>query len=74
LGLKICHLATLVLLAKNAAQIYRLGSLDCRFIDWKREIFGSNFKPEPGLPDFSWYMIPKPQKMYQMNTKCTKWS
>jgi hypothetical protein len=27
-----------------------------------------------GLPDFSWYMIPKPKKMYQMNTKCTKWS
>jgi hypothetical protein len=20
------------------------------------------------LPDFSWYMIPKPEKMYQMNT------
>jgi hypothetical protein len=28
---------------------------------------------EAGLPDFSWYMIPKPEKMYQMNTKCTKW-
>jgi hypothetical protein len=27
-----------------------------------------------GLPDFSWYMIPKPEKMYQMNKKCTKWS
>jgi hypothetical protein len=26
----------------------------------------------PGLPDFSWCMIPKPGKMYQMNTKCTK--
>jgi hypothetical protein len=26
------------------------------------------------LPDFSRYMIPKPEKMYQMNTKCTKWS
>jgi hypothetical protein len=25
-----------------------------------------------GLPDFYWYMIPKPEKMYQMNTKCTK--
>jgi hypothetical protein len=25
----------------------------------------------PGLPDFSWYMIPKPEKMYKMNTKCT---
>jgi hypothetical protein len=28
----------------------------------------------PGLPDFSWCMIPKPGKMYQMNTKCTKWT
>jgi hypothetical protein len=35
----------------------------------------------PGLPDFSWCMIPKPgkmyqmiKKMYQMNKKCTKWS
>jgi hypothetical protein len=27
-----------------------------------------------GLPDFSRYIIPKPEKMYQMNTKCTKWS
>jgi hypothetical protein len=26
------------------------------------------------LPDFSWCRIPKPEKMYQMNTKCTKWS
>jgi hypothetical protein len=28
----------------------------------------------PGLPDFSWCMIPKPGKMYQMNTKYTKWT
>jgi hypothetical protein len=28
----------------------------------------------PGLPHFSWHMIPKPDKMYQRNTKCTKWS
>jgi hypothetical protein len=27
----------------------------------------------PGLPDFSWYIIPKRGKMYQMNTKCTEW-
>jgi hypothetical protein len=27
----------------------------------------------PGLPDFSWYMIPKPEKMYQKDSKCTKW-
>jgi hypothetical protein len=26
-----------------------------------------------GLPDFSWNIIPKPEKMYRMNSKCTKW-
>jgi hypothetical protein len=26
------------------------------------------------LPDFSWYIIPKPEKINQMNTKCTNWS
>jgi hypothetical protein len=25
-----------------------------------------------GLPDFSWCMIPKPEKIDEMNTKCTK--
>jgi hypothetical protein len=25
-----------------------------------------------GLPDFSWNLIPKPEKMYQTNTECTK--
>jgi hypothetical protein len=36
---------------------------------------------EEVLPDFSWYVIPKPGKnvpklgkMYQIHTKCTKWS
>jgi hypothetical protein len=28
----------------------------------------------PGLQDFSCYMIPKPEKMYQMNAKLTKWA
>jgi hypothetical protein len=27
-----------------------------------------------GLPDFIWCMTPKPEKMSQMNTKCTKGS
>jgi hypothetical protein len=27
-----------------------------------------------GCQIFSWCMIPKVEKMYQMNTKCTKWS
>jgi hypothetical protein len=25
-----------------------------------------------GLPDLSWFVIPKPEKMYQMNTKCSQ--
>jgi hypothetical protein len=30
---------------------------------------------EPGLPDFPWSMIPKPEKMYKINTNVhTKWS
>jgi hypothetical protein len=28
----------------------------------------------PGLPDFYWCLTPKQEKMYQMNTKCSKWS
>jgi hypothetical protein len=27
-----------------------------------------------GLPDFSWYVTPEPEKMHQLITKCTKWS
>jgi hypothetical protein len=39
-----------------------------------RKQVGKQFALLPGLPDFSWYMIPKSEKMYQMNTKCTVWS
>jgi hypothetical protein len=28
----------------------------------------------PGLPEFSWCMKPKQEKMYQMNKQCIKWS
>jgi hypothetical protein len=28
----------------------------------------------PGLPDFCWYVIPKPEKIYQIDTKCYEWS
>jgi hypothetical protein len=35
---------------------------------------GECFETGSGLPDFSWYMIPKKEKMYQMNRKYTKWS
>jgi hypothetical protein len=34
----------------------------------------SFFGCRTGLPDFPWYVIPKREKMYKMNTKCTKWS
>jgi hypothetical protein len=27
----------------------------------------------PGLPDFSWFKIPKRGKLYQISTKYTKW-
>jgi hypothetical protein len=30
-------------------------------------------QPESGLPDFSWYNIPKWEKIYQMTTKYTQW-
>jgi hypothetical protein len=30
-------------------------------------------KPKSSKPDFSWCMTPKPEKVYQMNTKCTEW-
>jgi hypothetical protein len=32
-----------------------------------------NFRRRPGLPDFSWYNIPKRGKYTKMNTKYTKW-
>jgi hypothetical protein len=27
-----------------------------------------------GLPDFSWYMVPKPEKMYQISKKRIQWA
>jgi hypothetical protein len=29
---------------------------------------------QAGMPDFSSYIIPNPEKMYQMNAKFNKWS
>jgi hypothetical protein len=29
---------------------------------------------QAGLPDFLLCMIPKPEKVYEMNIKCTNWS
>jgi hypothetical protein len=37
------------------------------------DLLNENESIRAGLPDFSWYMIPKPEKMYQMNTKYTEW-
>jgi hypothetical protein len=45
---------------------------------YRIELKGLNPNPwvffKTGLPDFSRDMIPKPGKMCQMNTNCTKWS
>jgi hypothetical protein len=53
----------------------------CSCFIWWRKKLNHNVVPTPGLPDFSWRIIPKPDKkvpneykMYQMNTKCTKCS
>jgi hypothetical protein len=29
---------------------------------------------QSGLPDLCWYVIPKPEKMYRISTKYSKWS
>jgi hypothetical protein len=61
-----------------------IGTIDDRFLHFRRKknldpsqscmTTFSKLQRSPGLPDFSWYMIPKPEKMNQMNKKCTKWS
>jgi hypothetical protein len=33
-----------------------------------------NLVTSPGLPDFSWYNLPKREKSHQMTTKYTGWS
>jgi hypothetical protein len=52
----------------NVVVCHAKGSL--YFGSWSHENSGT--LSDTGLPDFSWYMIPKPEKMYQINTKCTK--
>jgi hypothetical protein len=37
---------------------------------WKTKFFNSS----TGLPDFSWRMIPKQEKMYRMSEICNEWS
>jgi hypothetical protein len=31
------------------------------------------FQVRPGLPDFTWYNLPKRKKIYQITVKYTKW-
>jgi hypothetical protein len=32
----------------------------------------SQLEPQPGLPDFSYYKVPNPEKLYQITTNYTK--
>jgi hypothetical protein len=77
-GLKIYHLATLgpssfagLLLFKR---LYRKDEV--HFFADRMSTFLSQVsrKSRPGMPDFPQCMIPRLEKMYQTNTKCTKWS
>jgi hypothetical protein len=43
------------------------GSFICNYSEMRKMHVSS-----PGLPDFYWCVIPKPEKMYQTNAKCTK--
>jgi hypothetical protein len=57
-----------------ACNIIKQKSLQCqRCFSWNGAAAAAKKLPA-GLPDFSWDMIPKTEKNYQMNTKCTKWS
>jgi hypothetical protein len=41
---------------------------------WKGQDFKTSIMHScAGLPDFSWYNIPKRVKIYQITTKYTKW-
>jgi hypothetical protein len=44
---------------------------EAHLITPKRNCLSVMWQEDPGLPDFSWHMIPKPEKMNQMNTNCT---
>jgi hypothetical protein len=45
----------------------------CRvFYDNKEQIFCNKGGQEAGLPDFSWYKIPKLEEIYQITANCTK--
>jgi hypothetical protein len=46
---------------------------DWSYGSWARVRGGSTYT-HIGLTDFSWCMIPKQEKMYQMSTICTEWS
>jgi hypothetical protein len=44
----------------------------CQFVKHFLWSGKENLQSGSGLPDFSWYMVQKPGKMYQMNTKFAK--
>jgi hypothetical protein len=46
--------------------------VDCYGRFWQN-CLAALFRGYPGLPDFSWYKIPKWGEIYQMTTKYTKW-
>jgi hypothetical protein len=35
------------------------------------QVLAAEMRRTAGLPDLSWYIIPKQEKMYQMTTKCS---
>jgi hypothetical protein len=62
--------------AKMKTFDFVLGRPDYRnlFCKTLTTMFVSSRKSGPGLPDFSWYNIPKREKYtYQMTTKYTNW-
>jgi hypothetical protein len=42
------------------------------FPDFNLDTMGSDHASPTGLPDFSWYNLPKRVKIYQITIKCTK--
>jgi hypothetical protein len=58
-GLKLCRLATLM----SVANFW--------YFNHTRLVCPAN-RPPSGLPDFSWYNLPKQGKIYQITAKYTK--
>jgi hypothetical protein len=84
-GLKKCHLATSERAKVPIAQRKKIGrgghcwftfvllSVICQAIHKPRSQWSDLSGPFlTGLPDFSWYNVPKREKIYQTTTKYTK--